>query len=135
MTIQAVVTHVQAAILTAATKIKSAPEYPSDLRLVDPTVVTFADNITFRLESSGFYLTFFDLKIDLMVPRGDLPQTMLFLAGVPKQIADIFRADPTIGNHALTYAGDVTATYATGTINGVDCVGYSFLVEQVKLNE
>ena len=135
MSIQDVVTHAQAAILTAATTIKSAPNYPSDLRLAQPTVISYADNIRFRAESSGVYHTFFDLKIDVMIPRGDISQSMTFLAGIPKQIADVFRADPTIGAHAQTYAGDITASFASGQVNAVDCVGYKFLVSQIKLNE
>jgi hypothetical protein len=135
MSIQDVVTHAQAAILTAATSLKAAPDYPTDVRLAQPTVISYADNLVFRAESAGVYHTFFDLKIDVTVPRGDISQTARFLAGIPKQIADVFRADPTIGGHAQSYAGDVTATWAAGKVNDVDCVGYSFLIKQIKLNE
>jgi len=135
MSIQDVVTHAQAAILTAVTSIKSAPEYPSDLRLAQPTVISYADNIKFRCESIGVNHTFFNLKVDVMIPRGDISQSLKFLAGIPKQIADIFRADPTIGGHAQSYAGDITADFASGLVNGVDCVGYKIIVNQIKLNE
>lgn len=135
MSIQDVITHSQAAILAAATSIKSAPDYPSDLRLAQPTVISYADNLVFSAESAGVLHTFFDLKTDVMIPRGDITESFKFLAAIPKQIADVFRNDPTIGGHAQSYAGDVTASYASGPINGVDCIGYRFLVQKIKLNE
>ena len=135
MSIQDVVSHAQAAILTAATSIAAAPDYPSDLRLAQPTVISYADNLRFRNESVGLKHTFFDLKVDVMIPRGELSESLRFLAGIPKQIADVFRDDPTIGGHAQTYAGDITASYASGPVNGVECVGYKFLISQIKLNE
>lgn len=135
MSIQDVITHSQAAILTAVTSIKGAPDYPTDLRLAQPTAISYADNIRFEVASAGVYHTFFDLKIDVMIPRGELSQGFKVLAPIIKPVADVFRTDPTIGGHAQSYAGDVTANFASGPVNGVDCIGYRFLVKEVKLNE
>ena len=133
MSDQDVVEHAQAAILTAVTGIMSAPNYPSDLRIIQPTVITFADRMRFRGVDNRE--TFFDLHISLMIPRGELSQSMAFLSGIPKLIANIFRADPTIGGHAQTYDGDVTADRAEGKVNNVDCIGWNIVVEKVKLKE
>jgi hypothetical protein len=135
MAIQDVVEHAQAAILTAVTALKAAPNYPSDLRIGEPTVIAYADNMAFRLESAAMYHTWFDLKVDMMIPRGDVTASFKWLAGVPALIANVFRADPTIGGHAQSYEGDITANFASGPINGVDCIGYRILIKRVKLSE
>lgn len=133
MSVQDVVEHVQAAILSSVTKVQSAPSYASDMLATVPTATTLADNLRFLLNSSAFKQIIFDLRIDILIQRGDLQSAMYWLSDVPTSVADIFRGDPTIGGHASTYEGDVTATFEALTINGADYVGYQIVVPNVKI--
>jgi hypothetical protein len=83
------------------------------------------------LESAGFKLTWFDLIIDIMVPKTYETTAMSWLSTLPQEIGDIFRDDITIGGTCQTYEGDVMAVFVRDEDNAV--VGYEFTVQQVKL--
>jgi hypothetical protein len=136
MSIQTVIAWTQTQLkATSAAKISFAPDYATDTVMVVPTAITIADNIRFQAMSSGLLITLFDLHVDILIPRGLLEDAMQWLAGVPKAVADIFRNDPTFGATAKTYDGDITATLAAGQRGGIDMIGYTIVVPNVKLHE
>jgi hypothetical protein len=139
MTIHAVIVWTQNSIKTAVTKVQNTPEYPSDASLAIPTTLVYADNLKFDIISAGFKLTLWDMKINVMIPRGDLATTMAWLDGVPEAIADIFRNDPTFGANAQTYGGTppkpVTAQFARETRGAIEYIGYVITVPDIKLSE
>jgi hypothetical protein len=133
VTTQACIAWTQAQILTATGKVQRAPNYPDNLRLAVPTAIAWADNIKYKMLSGGFYQTIFDLKIQVVVPLGDLPSIMQFFEGIPLAIGNIFRANQSMGGACSTYEGDVTANFINGEVGGVKCIGYLFTVPNVKL--
>jgi hypothetical protein len=130
-TIQAVVSAAQLAVKNGISKIQSAPAYASDVKVSVPTSLALATNIKMSLESAGFKLTWFDLIIDIMVPKTYETTAMSWLSTLPQEIGDIFRDDITIGGTCQTYEGDVMAVFVRDKDNAV--VGYEFTVQQVKL--
>ena len=132
MAIQDVITHSQAAITSAVSSIKYAPSYPTDKVGVWPAAQAFATNISIEMQG-GFVLTFFDLRIDVLVPRRDLSDNMQQLAGIPEAIAAVFTADPTIGGHCQTHSGMITAELINVNFNGMEMIGYTIIVGRVKI--
>lgn len=132
-TIQAVITQAQANIKTAITKIQNAPEYATEARIAIPTSLAYADNIRLQAPSAGLKWTFFDLKIDIIVPLGDMESALRWLADVPQALGNVFRDDPTISGTCQTYDGDVTAQLVRQNADGAKLVGYSFTVPSVKI--
>ena len=137
MTIQAVVTWAQAQIkATSAAKISFAPDYPTDTNLTVPSSIALADNIRFMgAGTSGLKITLFDLHIDILIPHGILEDAMQWFNGVPLAVADIFRNDPTLGGNCKTYDGDVVAKLASSKEGGMDVIGYTITVPNIKLHE
>lgn len=132
-TITQVITDVQSRILAGVSAIKSAPVYPTDKRMTDPTCIAFADNIRFDAISGGFQQKFFDLRIEIMISRKDMTQAFQYLDGIPEAIAAIFAANPTLGGLISTSDGEITALIAKDTINGIPCVGYVITVPNIKM--
>jgi len=132
MAIQDVITHVQSVIPTAITSIKYAPAYPTDKRIATPTCISFATNIRIDIEG-GWTLKFFDLRIEILIPRKDLSDAMQVLVPIPEQVAGIFTADPTIGGTCQTYGGSITANLITDTVDGIQMIGYAIVVPNVKI--
>lgn len=133
MTIQAVVSQAQTSIKAAVSAIKSAPAYPVDSQVTQMTSIAYANNIRIETQSAGFVLTFFDLVIDVMVPRNKVQDSMRQLEGIVEAIAAVFTADPTISGTCQTYGGNITATLTTQEISGVLMIGYQITVPGVKL--
>jgi hypothetical protein len=133
MTIQAVVAKAQSLIAAQVTAIEYAPAYPTDKRLASKTSLAYATNISFEAQSAGMLLTFFDLHIQIMVPRKDLQDAMQFLVPLPEAIAAVFIADPTIDGTCQTYNGNITAQLITETIDGMTTVGYELIVPRIKM--
>jgi hypothetical protein len=135
MTIQTVVAWAQAQIkATAATKIMFAPDYPTDGNLSVPTSITLADNIRFQGGPQAKQILF-DLHIDILIPRNALEDAMQWFAGVPLAVADLFRNDPTCGATAKTFDGDIVAKLVAQTSGGMDVIGYTITVPNIKLHE
>lgn len=132
MAIQDVITHVQGVLPSSVTAIKYAPDYPTDKSLTVPTAITYADNITLEMQG-GFTLTFFDLRVDVMIPRRALEDAMRFLAGIPETVFGVFSADPTLGGHCQTFGGEMSAKVVSYSINGVEMIGYSMVAGRVKI--
>lgn len=132
MAIQDVITHAQAAVLSAVSAVKYAPEYPTDKRISVPTSIAFATNIQIDTEG-GFVLKFFDLRIEIMIARKDLADAMRVLTPIPEAVAAIFTADPTIGGHCQTYNGSISASLITDTVDGLLMIGYAIVIPRVKL--
>ena len=133
MSTQACIVWTQAQILSATSKVQRAPNYPDDLRLAVLTAVSWADNVKYKMISGGFKQVIFDLMIQVVTPRNNLAANMELLGSIRDPIADIFRADQSMGGNCSTYEGDVIAKFINGDIDGVKCVGYTFTVPNVKL--
>lgn len=135
MTIQAVVTWAQAQIkVTSAAKIMFAPDYPTDTNLTVPSSIALADNIRFQGGPQAKQILF-DLHIDILIPRNVLEDAMQWFNGIPLAVADIFRNDPTCGGTAKTYDGDIIAKLAAQSTGGMDVIGYTITVPNIKLHE
>lgn len=133
MTIQAVVTQAQTAIKAAVKAIKSAPAYPFDSAVTQMTSIAYANNIRIETQSAGFNLTFFDLLIDVMIPRNKVQDSMPQLDGIVEAVAAVFTADPTIGGTCQTYGGAVTGNLVTQDYSGVMMIGYRITVPGIKI--
>jgi hypothetical protein len=135
MTIQAVITHVQAAIAaSSATTVQFAPEYPTDNMISVVTSEAYATNIRFSGGADN-KLTLFELHINIMYPRAALEDVMQAIAGIPLAVANIFRNDVSIGGHAETIGEEITCNLAARPIAGIDHVGWAFVIPDVKLHE
>ena len=133
MTIQAIVAYAQNQIATNIAAIEYAPEYPTDKRLASKTAIAYATNMSFEPQSGGFLLTFFDLHIQIMVPRKELDNAMQYLAPLPEAIAAVFVADPTMGGLCQTFNGNITANLITEVIDAMVTVGYELIIPRIKM--
>jgi hypothetical protein len=132
MAIQDVIDHAQAAITSAVTAIKYAPSYPTDKVGSWPSAMAFATDISIEPQG-GFVLTFFNLRIDVLIPRRDLNENMRQLAGIPEAVAAVFTADPTIGGHCQTFGQEIKANLINLNFNGMEMIGYTIIVGRIKI--
>ena len=136
MSIQDVINWTQDQILATPTAhVKRAPYYPDNLRLAVITAITWADNIHLFCQGAEFDQTVFDMKIQIVAPLANLPDVGQLFDGVPMAVANIFRPNPNMSGHCVTYDKDVNAKRIVGAVNGVECTGYEFVVGAIKLNE
>lgn len=131
MTIQAIVDWTQAAILVAAPSLKSAPSYPSDKKISVPSSQIFVTNVKFDSEG-GFALNFFDMRIEITIPRKSLDDAMKFLVPLLEPIGKIFTDSPNLGGTCQT-SGQVTANLAQDNVADIPTIGYVFIVPDIKM--
>jgi len=135
MTVQAVIEHVQAAIAASSgTKVKYAPNYPTDASISTVTSTCWGTRMRYYGGADNQYLLF-DLHVRIMYPRAALEDVMQSIAGIPLAVADIIRADVTIGSHAQTCGEPITADLIAIPVDGIDHIGYDIVVPDVKLYE
>ena len=130
-TIEAVIIAAQAAIKKGVTKVQNAPVYATDVNVMIPTAMAYTDNGKSTVQSGGYILTWFDLIISVIVPKGNQESSIHWILGIPQSVANVFRDDPTISGSCQTFEGDVTWHYINDVANNL--VGYEFNIHSIKI--
>ena len=130
-TVEAVVIAAQAAVKKGVTKIQNAPVYATDATPTVPTSLAYTDNGKSTVQSGGYILTWFDLIISVIVPKGNQESAIHWTMNIPQSVSNVFRDDPTISGSCQTYEGDVTWKYINDATNNL--VGYEFTIQRVKI--
>lgn len=110
--------------------IKDAPADPPDKPSAFPFITTYAFGLAARSNTPEDFRALWDLRVDFLVSQGDLSDGIQSLLTFPETILNEIYA--TIKDNAIP-CGDVTGDYVALKWAGLDCIGFSFVIHEVKI--
>ena len=131
-TLQSTITYIQTE-LAKVSSIRAAPQYPPEQLNVFPIAVCFPRSGRFEPRSSGWSQQFHDIVVQIHVARKDLARDVAAFSGIPEAIAAALLADPTLGGNVSTFQ-KISYTFGELGWGGAQTIGFSFVIEGVKIN-
>ena len=135
--IQSALTEISA-VVAAVSGIRQAPAYPNETQNVYPFAVTYLQSANIHAGPVGTKRDLLNIKIDVCLDRNtDINRAMSTLAGLVDTISAALVAEVSgTGqrfNKTISTFDTLRIDYLSQDYAGVPCMGYSFVMENVKI--